>query len=248
MTFSRSGGYLLGMGPTIALCGQKGGTGKSTTAIVIASEFQRLGRRVLLVDGDPQGTTSTWAQKAAEAGRETPVVVAMNARMHLPGQLDRLADGYDVVVIDCPGRLDAVQRSALMVATLAVLPCGPTGPEAWALTESVDLVREAMELRPELRAAVLVTRKIVGTTIGADARETFAAWGLPVLRAELCMRVAFQEAITSGDSVTTYADGLPAAAEVRELVNEIRRDHVQEEGRDQRQRQTKAARGHRRRR
>lgn len=224
------------MGPVIALCGQKGGTGKSTTAIAIAGELHRRGLRVLLVDGDPQGTTSTWAQKAAEAERATPLVVAMNARMHLPGQLDNIGRDCDAVVIDCPGRLDAVQRSALMIANVAVLPSGPTGPEAWALTESVELVQEAVELRPDLRAVVLVTRKIVGTSIGADARRTFGEWGLPVLKAELCMRVAYQEAVTGGYSVTSYAAGEPAGDEVCALVNELWRDlpHVESKARRKR--------------
>jgi chromosome partitioning protein len=228
------------MGPVIALCGQKGGTGKSTTAIAIAGEYHRRGLQVLLVDGDPQGTTSTWAEKAAAAGKTTPMVIAMNARMHLPGQLDKIGKDSDVIVIDCPGRLDAVQRSALMVADLAVLTCGPTGPEAWALTQSVELVQEAMAVRPELRAAVLVTRKIVGTAIGADARQTFKGWGLPVLKTELCMRVAYQEAITGGDTVTVYAEGQAASDEVRDLVNEIRREHVQEEASRKRERQAEA--------
>lgn len=226
------------MGPVIALCGQKGGTGKSTTAIAIAGELHRRGLRVLLVDGDPQGTTSTWAQKAAEANRSTPMVIAMNARMHLPGQLDTIGRDCDAIVIDCPGRLDAVQRSALMIADVAVLPCGPTGPEAWALTESVELVQEARQVRPEMKAFVLVARKIVGARIGADAHRTFGEWGLPVLQSELCMRVAYQEAITAGDLVTTYADGEPASDEVRALVNELWRDHA--EGKSSRKRNRQA--------
>lgn len=225
------------MGPIIALCGQKGGTGKSTTAIAIAGELHRRGLRVLLVDGDPQGTTSTWAQKAAEAHRSTPMVVAMNARMHLPGQLDNIGRDCDAIVIDCPGRLDAVQRSALMVADVAVLPCGPTGPEAWALTQSVELVQEAMEVRPEMKAFVLVTRKIVGSKIGADAQSTFSEWGLPVLESELCMRVAYQEAVTGGQLVTSYAEGQPAGDEVSALVNELWRDDAKGKARRERNRQ-----------
>lgn len=228
------------MGPIIALCGQKGGTGKSTTAIAIAGELHRRGLRVLLVDGDPQGTTSTWAQKAAEANRSTPIVVAMNARMHLPGQLENIGGDPDAVVIDCPGRLDAVQRSALMVADVAVLPCGPTGPEAWALTQSVELVHEAMEVRPQMKAYVLVTRKIVGAKIGSDAQSTFAEWGLPVLASELCMRVAYQEAVTGGESVTTYAAGQPAGDEVCALVNELWSNDAEGKTRRERSRQTEA--------
>ena len=39
----------------IALCGQKGGTGKTTTAIAVAAELYARGQRVLIVDADPQG-------------------------------------------------------------------------------------------------------------------------------------------------------------------------------------------------
>lgn len=206
---------------TIALCGQKGGVGKSTVAIAVAADLFRRGRRVLLIDGDPQGTTSTWAAKAGEAGREVPTVVAMGARMHLPGQLSAVARGHDFVVIDCPGRLDAVQRSALTVADLAVIPCGPSGPDAWALAESIELVREAQELRPELRAAVLVNKRLVGTVLHQDARAMFKEWGLPVLRSELCSRVAYQEAITGGYGVTEYAEGQQAGDEISALVDEL---------------------------
>jgi chromosome partitioning protein len=125
-----------------------------------------------------------------------------------------------------------------MVADVAVLPCGPTGPEAWALTQSVELVQEAMEVRPEMKAFVLVTRKIVGSKIGSDAQSTFSEWGLPVLESELCMRVAYQEAVTGGELVTSYAEGQPAGDEVRALVNELWRDDAEGKARRERNRQT----------
>jgi Mrp family chromosome partitioning ATPase len=48
----------------LAFAGQKGGAGKTTTAIATACEWQARGRRVLLVDTDPQGSTRTWADVA----------------------------------------------------------------------------------------------------------------------------------------------------------------------------------------
>src|SRR5438105_3351246 len=101
---------------TVAFCGQKGGVGKSTAAVCLACEWMERGLSVLLVDADPQGTATTWASVRTEAGRKTPTLVAMREAMHKNDQLSRVSAGFDRVVIDCPARMDKIQRSALMVA------------------------------------------------------------------------------------------------------------------------------------
>jgi len=206
----------------VALIGQKGGAGKSTTAIALATEAHARGLAVLLVDADPQGTTSTWHAVATEAGHPTPTVVAMNgAMLHKPEQLPRMSESYDLVIVDCPPRHGDTMRSALMAADVALLPCGPSGADAWALTSSLDLVREAQQFaRPQLRAAVVVTKKSKGTAAGKVAREVLAEGGFPVLRTELGYRVAFQNAITAGQGVTAFDRG-DAALEVRRLLDEV---------------------------
>jgi chromosome partitioning protein len=204
----------------IALAGQKGGSGKTTTAIAIATELQRRGHTVLLVDADPQGSTRTWAAVAAEAGHPTPTVIAMGATMHRPGQLDSIAAGYDVTIIDCPPRHGDIMKSALMVADLAVLPCGPSAIDGWALAESIEVVTEAQIYRPHLQACVLITRR-TRTTLGDDARDALAASGLPVLTTELGARVAYQAAPALGRGITAYEPRGAAAAEISALVDEL---------------------------
>jgi len=211
----------------IALIGQKGGSGKTTAAIALAAEWHRRGRRALLVDADPQqGSTRTWGEVAAEQGHAGPTVVAMGAGLHRPDQLPALARAYDVAVVDCPGRLDAVQRAALMVADVAVIPCGPSAVDAWAVAGSVDLVAESRSLRPDLQAAILITRRVARTVIGTGARETLAECGLPVLATELGYRVAFQEAPASGLGLADYAPGSAAALEVEALAGELEELHA----------------------
>jgi len=205
----------------VAFTGQKGGVGKSTTAIALAAAGLERGLRVLLVDADPQGTSRTWGEVAAEAGHPTPLVVAMGSAMHKPDQLPALAKGYDLTVIDCPPRHGDVQRSALMVAHVAVLPCGPSAADAWAMSASIELVREAQVLREALQACVLITRKQGRTALGKGAREVLAASGLPLLTTELHHRVAYQEAIAAGLGPTGLAPRDAAATEIRALFEEL---------------------------
>lgn len=205
----------------VAIAGQKGGAGKTTVAVSVGVELAVRGRRVLLVDLDPQGTVRTWGGVAADAkARHTPTVVALGAGLHR--HLPPLAAAHDVTVIDCPPRHGELQRAALMIADLVVLPCGPSAFDAWALGESADLVREAQAMRPRLDAAVLVTRK-TATTLGAGVRRALEELGLPLLDAALASRVAYQEAPAAGLGVTTYAPTSPAAAEVRRLTTELER-------------------------
>ena len=208
----------------LAVVGQKGGVGKSTIAICLAVEAMVRGRRVLLVDADPQGTTRMWGDAATGGGHPAPTVVSMGSGMVKPGQLDALIGGYDLVVIDCPGRHDETQRAALMLCNLALLPCGPSSTDSWALASSVALIADGRRARPErpLRAVVVVSRTKPRTALGQSARAAIAeASGLPVLEAQIGDRIAYQEAIGFGKGITTYAPRDAGAAEMRALYDEI---------------------------
>ena len=205
----------------VALTGQKGGVGKSTLAICIAAELLARKHRVLLVDADPQGTVRTWGEVGAENGRALPTLVAMGATMHRADQLPAVAAGYDHVIFDCPPRHGDVQRSALMVSDLALLPCGPSAADAWALGASIDLVTEARTLRSDLDARIVITRKQGHTALGRTARDELMKSGVEVMRTEVGYRVAFAEALGAGEGVGTYAPRDAAADEIRALVAEL---------------------------
>ncbi len=207
----------------VAFAGQKGGVGKSTTAVCLAVAALERGSRVLLVDADPQGTVRTWGEVAAERKRPAPTVVAMGASMHKQGQLMALAAGYDMTFIDCPPRHGEVQRSALMVADVVVLPCGASAADAWALATSLEVVREARAMRDELLACVLITRKQGRTAIGKAARKVLESTGLPVLTTELGSRIAYQEELAGGQGITSYAARDAGTREIYDLLDELGR-------------------------
>ena len=205
----------------VSFIGQKGGSGKTTAALAVAAELFARGRKVLVADADPQGSCRTWAAVAAEASRECPTVAGVGADLYKPNQLPTLAASYDDTIIDCPPRRAEIQRAALMVSELAIIPCGPSAVDAWAMSENVELVNAAQAVRPELRAVVLLTRIVGRTAIGKGAREVLSACGLPILVAELGYRVAYQEAPAAGQGPAQYAPSDPAADEIRALVDEL---------------------------
>lgn len=213
--------YTSGMPKIIAITGQKGGVGKTTIAIAIADELHRRGQKTLLVDADPQGSARTWGDVAGEQNRDVPTVIAMGANLHRKDQLPTIAEQYGWVVIDTPGRIGTIQRAALMIADMVVLPCGPTAVDAWALTETLDLLEEAKTIRESLRARILITRVVGGTVIARQAHDALSESGQGILQTQLGYRVAYQEAPAAGLGVTKYAKGSRAANEVIQLVDEL---------------------------
>ena len=204
---------------TIAVANLKGGVGKSTVTLNVATCLHRAGHRVLLVDADGQGTCRAWAAVAASGGKEGPAVVGLSG----PGlrrDLEAVGSGFDVVVVDTPPRLGVEAKTAMLVADLVVMPVTPGAADVWALAETVAALTEARQLRPELRARALLNRAD-RTTLAKLARGALAELGVEVLGTTLGARVAFGEATLAGQGVVDYAPTSVAAAEVRAMTSAL---------------------------
>lgn len=203
----------------VSLAGQKGGSGKTTTAICIADELHCRDRKTLLVDTDPQATARTWADVAAERETDGPAVIGMGPGFH--EELETIADGYDDIVIDCPPGHSEIQRAAMMVSDVTIIPSGPGLTDLWSLAETIDLAKKATTVRPALTAAIMLTRRDARTNISERAQEVLEEAELPVFDTSLGSRVAYQECPSEGVGVTRYRPSGTAADEVRALVDEI---------------------------
>lgn len=202
-----------------AITGLKGGIGKSTVSLNLASCLHRAGHKTLLIDADSQATLRTWAAKGAEAGHDGPPVIAIDGRT-LRRDLESVAKGFDVVVMDSPPRLGTEARAAMLVADLVILPVVPGAADVWALQETLSVLEDARSIRPELRA-VIVLNRADRTALAGMTQDAIEGLGVPILGAKLGSRVAFGEATLAGQGVIDYAPSSSAAKEVEALTAAI---------------------------
>ena len=208
-----------------AFLNQKGGVGKTTLSLHVASALARSHQRVLLIDADPQQSAMKWS--TVRSGPVDFVVIGM-AKATLHKEIVSLGANYDHVVIDGPPRVTELARSIIIASDVVVIPVQPSPFDVWAAAETVDLIKEARIYKDNLRAVIAINRKIVNTAIGRDVREALASLEVPILDADVSQRVGFAEAVAGGQTVLdTDPDGT-AAREVISLVRELVNLHEQE--------------------
>ena len=182
------------MARVLAVVNQKGGVGKTTTSVNLAAALAQAGKRVLLVDLDPQGNATMGSgvdkrtvartvyhvllglgdlpgvRMRAErggydllpanrdlAGAEIELVELEGRETRLKGALERVAEEYDFILIDCPPSLSLLTVNALTAAQRVLIPMQC---EYYALEGLSDLVgtikRVRAKLNPELEIAGLL--------------------------------------------------------------------------------------------
>ncbi|MGL4445222.1 MAG: ParA family partition ATPase, partial [Alsobacter sp.] len=202
---------------------QKGGVGKTMLTLHVAGEWASKGRRVLLIDADPQGSALDWSQQRAREGLPRLFGVIGLARDTLHSEAPELARDADHVVIDGPPRVASLMRSALLAADLVLIPVQPSPFDGWASAEMLSLLGEARIYRPQLAARFVLNRCGARTVIARETAETLADHDPPVLTSTVGQRVTFADAARSGRLVSEINERSPAAREITALCTEVGR-------------------------
>jgi chromosome partitioning protein len=199
----------------IGVLNQKGGVGKTTLAVNVSATLAMRGLRVLLVDADPQGSSMAWSA-AREAPPLFPVIGMAKPTLHR--DMPEIAKDYDAVVIDGAPRVNDLGRAAILASDTILIPVQPSPYDVWAASDTVQLIREAQQFKPDLKAAFVINRKIVNTAIGRDVATALEHFDIPVLPTQLCQRVLYAESAGQGLGVAEVAPNSEAARELAALV------------------------------
>jgi chromosome partitioning protein len=213
----------------VLLAQTKGGVGKTTLAVNFAVERSRSGRDVLLVDADEQATamdfTALRSETLGTAGYTAIPLLYDHARRHdtLREQVPRMAPKYQDIIVDAGGRDTKSLRSAMTLVDVAVIPFQPRSFDIWTLSTVADLIEQAREANPKLRAvAILNFSDPAGADNQAAAEALRDAPGIEFLDTPIGRRKAFANGAAEGRGVCELKRPDPkASAEMAALVAAI---------------------------
>lgn len=192
----------------------KGGSAKTTSSAFLAHAMANRGRRVVLVDADPQGSALRWQ---GLAGWPVPVMGLASTTLHrqLWGVVDR--DRFDLVVIDTPPleERDGIVASALRVATDVVVPMAPTMMELDRIGPVWKAVEDSAGHRDDDPNVFVLLNRVVPNASSTDAiRGVLEGQGRRVMTATIPRREAYAQAF----GVQIATDDAPYGAAADELL------------------------------
>lgn len=255
----------------IAIINQKGGVGKTATTVNLGAALAQRGKRILVIDMDPQGHSTTHLGLDAIAkgagiyevltdnlplesathpyspmisvvpaqidlaAAEVELVSVVGREVILRDALARIAQTFDIVVLDCPPSLGVLTLNALSAATHVLIPVQPhflALQGVGKLFETIKLVGQRLNTRLRVaglvmcmhEAATRLATEVVDdmTTFLEASRNTPVPWSeAKLFDTRIRRNVKLAECPSYGQSIFEYAPRSNGAIDYLALADEL---------------------------
>lgn len=206
------------MANIIAILNPKGGAGKTTIALHLASALKANGS-VLLVDSDPQGSARDWSE---QGGGDSFPVVGVDRAGALKNTINQLATAYKWVVIDGAAKLEEMTAHAISIAHLVVIPVQPSPLDLWACESLVSQIKQRQIITDGFpTAAFQISRAKKGTSLAKEIRKVVSDYELPLLDGNIHDRTIFAKALSDGLTALDFDSASAASFEIKHMTKQI---------------------------
>ncbi|MBZ9752982.1 ParA family protein [Deinococcus sp. HMF7604] len=157
---------------TISVLSKKGGVGKTLTSIGVAQVLGEAGHTVALLDRDPEGTATSWAYNAQEAGTALPYRVVGPMQATTIGAVDFL-------VVDTPPNDKRTLQDTAKQSEVLLVPLLPGSGEVDRLEETVTALSEVT--LPDGVQLGFVLNRLENDGVSRAMPDALAQLGYPVV-------------------------------------------------------------------
>lgn len=206
----------------ILIGNQKGGCGKSTTAVNICATLAQNGHDVVLVDADRQSTASNWVADRSQS-KKAPVVHCIQKYDNIRETLLDLNERYEYVVVDAAGRDSRELRTGMTAAAIMLIPFRPSQPDLDTLPNVQEIITQAKDINPALSVFGVITMAPTNPTIKeiSEAQEILADYpDINLVKTIIHDRKVFRDAMSYGLGVVEMSNQ-KASEEINNLVSEV---------------------------
>ncbi len=208
----------------ILVGGEKGGSGKSCLAQNLAVHLRlHKNASLLLVDCDPQRTTSDWIHER-NTNEQYPSINCVQLYGKIRNELVSFSNHYDYVVVDCGGQDNLALRSTLSVAEIALFPLRPKRRDLKTVAHMEDLVSTCKMINPHLFASFVISQcPSLPNQIPRilEAKEVCESFGMHTLNAITHARNVYDDSEENGLSVLEIEPEGKAADELVAVFEEL---------------------------
>jgi chromosome partitioning protein len=205
----------------IALLSQKGGGGRTTLSVSLATAAEEEGKQTLIVDLDPQATACKWGDRRRA---DSPIVLDAQAARLVNALAKAREGGIQLAIIDTPPRSAEAALAAAKLADLIVMPIRPQMYDIETVPNTLELIATASRGRPEPIPVIALLNAIPSRgSRHEQAKDALISLGVNVCSKTIGHRSGFGDAAALGLSVIEHDPTGRAAAEIREAYFELMR-------------------------
>src|SRR5829696_6566734 len=188
--------------PTIVFASPKGGAGKSTSAVVLASELALRVAQVVVIDADPNRPVSQWVKRPGKP--ETLAVLSDVTEATIIDEIEAAAARVPFVIVDLEGTASMTVAYAISRADLVIVPVQGSQLDAAEAAKAIRLIRQQEKAfgRAIAYAALLTrTSAAIKPRTLQHIRAELEGAGVPIFETQMHEREAFRAIFSFGGTV-----------------------------------------------